>query len=135
MDIEKIKDAFLFREGGIEDNRSNNPVVTTGSIVWGLLLRSSIIIFLSIVIINYFQIYTYWWLVFFALWFFAAYPAWRQWQKFHSRMEDFTESTLCGSCRHFDKSSQLCRIYDEHVSVDYLPCGGDSWEPASYEGD
>ncbi len=129
MNFDKIIDILMFRETGDEDNESDQPVVTTGSVVWGLLLRSSIIIILSSVLINALELRTYWWWVLIALWFFAAWPAYRQWQQFSTRMEKFEESTLCGSCRHFDPSSQLCKIYDQHVSTNYIPCEGLAWEP------
>ncbi len=129
MDLEKIKDVFLFRKGTEEDNESNQPVVTTGSIVWGLVLRSAIIIFLSIIIVQYYEAYKYWWVSLFALWFLAAWPAYLQWQTFSKRMEKFEEDTLCGTCRHFDPSSQMCKIYDEFVSKEHVPCEGMDWEP------
>ena len=119
----------MFRETGDEDNETDQPVVTTGSVVWGLLLRSAIIIFLSAILINALELRTYWWWVLLGLWFFAAWPAYRQWQQFSSRMEKFEASTLCGSCRHFDPSSQLCKIYDQHVSTNHIPCEGLAWEP------
>lgn len=129
MNFDKIMDILMFRETGDEDNESDQPVVTTGSVVWGLLLRSAIIIILSSLLINALELRTYWWWVLIALWFFAAWPAYRQWQQFSTRMEKFEESTLCGSCRHFDPSSQLCKIYDQHVSTNYIPCEGLAWEP------
>jgi hypothetical protein len=48
-------------------------------------------------------------------------------------MKKFTEDTLCGSCINFEPSSQLCKVLDEHVSVDFIPCEGLRWEPKSYE--
>ncbi|MFP4529357.1 MAG: hypothetical protein ACLFQX_12480 [Candidatus Kapaibacterium sp.] len=127
--FDKIIDAFMFREGSDEDSDTNQPVVTTGSIVWGLLIRTAIIIIASMLLLDQFQWREYWWVVLFAIWLLAAWPAYRQYQKFSKRMENFESSTLCGSCRHFDPSSQLCTIYDEHVSTNHIPCGGDLWEP------
>lgn len=127
--LDKIIDALMFREGSEEDSLSNEPVITTGSIVWGVLLRSFIIIIISVFIIQKFSMQEYWWGAFFLIWVFAAFPAYRQYQKFNQRMEDFQESTLCGSCRHFELTGQLCRLYDEHVSKNYLPCEGQNWEP------
>jgi hypothetical protein len=131
LSFEKIIDLFMFREGSEEDSATNRPVVTTGSIVWGLMMRTTIIIVVSFFLLDQFQWREYWWLVLFAVWLLAVYPAYRQYQKFNKRMKDFEESTLCGSCRYFDPSSQLCTIYDEHVSSNHVPCGGDSWEPKS----
>lgn len=129
--IDKIADIFMFREGTELDNETNSPSVTTGSIVWGILLRSAIIISLSIVIIGYTDAYNLWWITLFAVWFLAAYPGYRQYQKFNKRIEDLKETTLCGSCRHFESTGQLCTLYDEHISRNHVPCEGMNWEPKS----
>lgn len=131
---DKLSDLFMFREGTEADDRGSLvPVLTTGSIVWGILLRTSVIVFLSFSIIYLYDLYKYVWVVLFALWFGAAYPGWRQFQLFQERIKKVTESTLCGSCMHFDKTSQLCKIYDEHVTREYIPCEGLNWEPINYE--
>lgn len=130
---EKIIDLLMFRETDDESDAANVPVITTGSIVWGLLLRSFIIVFLSFLLISYFQAYQYWWYSGFFLWLFAAYPAYRQYQSYSKKIEIIEEETLCGSCRNFDPSNQMCKIYDEHVSSDYIPCEGQSWEPKTFE--
>lgn len=128
--LEKINDLFLFRLGGDEDKYSDKPLVTTGSIVWGFLFRSSIIIALIFLIVEFTWFPQFWWISFFALWFFAAYPAWRQYQDYQERLKAFKEETLCGTCKHFEETSRMCRIYDEHVSVNRIPCEGLNWEPS-----
>ena len=51
--IEKIADILMFREGTEEDEEgAQQPIVTTGSIVWGVLLRSAIIVVISFLIIE-----------------------------------------------------------------------------------
>jgi hypothetical protein len=75
----------------------------------------------------------YWYFMLFAIWIGAAYPGWMQYKKYQERMKKFTEETLCGSCRHFESSAQLCKIYDRHVSSNYVPCEGMNWEPIPYE--
>lgn len=127
--LDKISDAFMFRSGTEEDSHSNKPVVTTGSIVWGVILRSFLIITISIFLLDRFNAQSLWWFVLFALWVLVAFPAYKQYQVFNKRMEEFEESTLCGQCRHFDSTSQVCRLYDEHVSKEYIPCEGSAWEP------
>lgn len=129
MNLNKIFDYFMFREGTETDDYSTKPIITTGSIVWGVLIRSFIIIFASLFLLEKFYFIYYWWLCVFALWFFVAYPAYSQFQYFSNRMDKFEEETLCGQCKHFSPSSQLCSIYDEHVSRTYIPCEGESWEP------
>ena len=133
VDYNKIFDVFMFRQESPDDSNSTEPVVTTGSIVWGVIIRAAIIIFASMFIIKYYELERYWWYVFFLLWFLVAWPAYRQYQNFHKRMEKFQEETLCGSCRHFDSTGQRCKLFDEHVSTNYIPCNGESWEPKSYE--
>ena len=129
MKLDTIIDLLMFRESTDADNYSVQPAVTLGSIIWGVLLRGAIIIFLSIIIIQYYELYQYWWTSLFVLWLLTIYPGWNQYVQFTKRMEEFEESTLCGTCKHFLSSSQLCKIYDEHVSKNYIPCEGDAWEP------
>jgi hypothetical protein len=127
---DKAIDIFMFREGTDEDEHgSSQPVITTGSVVWGMIFRSAVIVFLTFVIIDQFEIRSNWWIFSFILWFAAIYPGWRQYNKFTTRIKKIEEETLCGSCRHFEPSSQLCRIYDEHVTKDHIPCEGLNWEP------
>ncbi len=132
--FDKISDVLMFREGTEADEYGSLiPVLTTGSIVWGIMLRTVFVVFLSFVIFYLFDLYKFVWVVLFALWFGAAYPGWRQFQLFNERVKKVVESTLCGSCLHFEKSSQLCKIYDEHVTQEYIPCEGLNWEPLPYE--
>lgn len=133
MNFDKIVDAFMFREPSDEDSFTNKPKVTYGSIVWGVIMRSAILVFLSLIIVNYFALYSYWWFTLFLIWFLAIYPGWTQYQAFSKRIEEFSESTLCGSCKYFEKSGQLCSLYDEHVSKEHIPCDGDNWQPKSFE--
>jgi hypothetical protein len=136
MFYEKLIDILMFRQGTEEDEEGTmQPVITTGSIVWGIILRMSIIVFLSFLLFSSFEMRQYWWISLLAIWAIAAYPGWRQFAKFQENVKKVEESTLCGSCRHFDKTSQLCRIFDEHVSKDYIPCEGISWEPRHYDSD
>lgn len=132
--LEKIFDFLLFREGTTEDN-SSEPIVTTGSIVFGALLRAAIIIFITLFVVIEYDYRGYWWISAFFVWFFAFYPAYRQYTKYNQRIESFSEDTLCGKCKHFEPSSQLCRITDEHVTQNYIPCEGLSWEPKSFDLD
>ena len=129
MSYDKIIDAFMFREGTIEDNETTKPLVTTGSIVWGVILRSAIIMIISLFFVNNFRGSELWYIMLFAVWFFAAYPGYKQYKQFNSRMKIFQESTLCGTCKFFEPSGQLCIMYDEHVSSNHIPCDGQNWEP------
>lgn len=127
-DLEKIKHLFLFKDV-TEDDNHNEPVVTYGSIVWGVLLRTAIIVALTMVVTYGYGQNEVWYLSMFAIWLVALYPGWQQYQHFETRIKKFTEDTLCGSCKHFNQESQLCRLYDEHVTTNHIPCEGESWEP------
>ncbi len=132
--LEKISDALMFREGTEEEaDGSLQPIITTGSIVWGILLRSLIVFILSFAIMIYLENRTYGYMFFFIFWFVAAYPGWRQYQLFQTRIKKVEESTLCGSCINFESSSQLCKIFDEHVTRNYIPCEGLNWEPRHFD--
>jgi putative effector of murein hydrolase len=111
------------------EKTDKKPIITTGSIVWGVLVRTSLIMVLSLTLIDYFDFRYNWWVILLALWFIVAYPAYMKYKEISDKADEIVSGTLCGSCRHFVKSSQLCGIYDEHISEDYIPCEGDSWEP------
>ena len=134
--FEKIADIFLFREGTEEDEQGmKQPIVNVGSIVWGVILRSSIIIGLSFLFSSYIRFHDYWWLAVFIFWFAAIYPGWKQYQKYNVKIQDIEENTLCGKCKYFEPTGQFCKIYDEHITKDYIPCDGLDWEPKTFEGD
>lgn len=134
--FEKIADLFLFREGTEEDEQGiRQPIINVGSIVWGVILRSTIIVALSFLFIQYFRGNSYWWIVLFIFWFAAIYPGWKQYQNYNVKIKDIEENTLCGKCKYFEPTGQFCKIYDEHVTKDYIPCDGLDWEPKSFEDD
>ena len=126
---EKLLDYLMFREYNPNADRQSNPSITTGSIVYGLLLRSAIIIIFSMTITPMLELYSYWWAFLLLFWLGAAYPAYRQFQFYSEKIDSLTEDTLCGKCKHFDASSQLCKIMDEHIGENYIPCGGEGFEP------
>lgn len=127
--LDKISDILMFRLPTKEDSQSREPKVTTGSIIWGVLLRTAFLIVIITLLLESLSMRQHWWLMLFAIWFGAAFPAWNQYRKFQERIKEFQEETLCGSCVHFEANSQLCKIFDEHVSTEYIPCEGMNWEP------
>lgn len=129
MESKNIVDIFFFKE----KEKGGNPVVTTGAIIWGSLLRTFLIIVISFFIVRKYMLYEHIYVLIFVLWFFVALPAYKAYQSFNKEMDEFSESTLCGSCRYFEKSAQLCKIYDQHPTKDFVPCEGSSWELKSYE--
>lgn len=131
---EKLIDIFQFREGTEEEaDGSKIPIITYGSVAWGMLMRSFIIIMGTFFLFMNWDYRQYWFIILFLLWALAIYPGYRQFQKFSERIEHLKEDTLCGSCRHFEPTGQLCKIYDEHISKTYLPCEGESWEPKHFD--
>jgi hypothetical protein len=126
--LEKIKDLFMFREGGDTDNYLIPPVITSGSILWGILLRSAVLIIITMTLILALDKRELAWFAIFIFWVAVAYPAYRQYTAFNNRLQTLEEDTLCGKCKHFIKESQLCSVLDEHISKDTIPCEGAIWE-------
>ena len=126
---EQILDLFLLRTSP-PDYATDLPYYTTGSIVAAALLRVFIIGMVALLLNSQFQGSGWWWTtVMFAIWALGAYPAWLQYKKFNDHVEQFHAGTLCGSCRHFNPTNQLCMILDVHVTTEAPPCEGEAWEP------
>jgi hypothetical protein len=74
--------------------------------------------------------YSMWWMISaVGLYGFVVHPALVQYRLFREENKRIIESSLCSSCVHFDESSILCTKHDEHVTEEYIPCGGAGWEP------
>lgn len=133
--LDKLTDLLLFRytNQGKDTNNIEKPYITMGSIVWGGLVRTILIVVVSWTVVGYYELRDYWMVPLLAIVGLVIYPAYSQYQHFTSRIEVMQIETLCGSCKHFDPTNQLCIVYDEHVSTTYIPCEGDSWEPHTYE--
>jgi hypothetical protein len=125
---EKLLDLFLLRTRDPE-YAVDQPFYTTGSIVAAALMRVAVIAVVTMTLRPYMSSTTTWWVAMLGLWGLGLYPAWLQYDKHHERVERVTEGTLCGSCRHFNGTNQLCMILDEHVVSDEPPCEGEGWEP------
>ena len=116
MKIDKILDLFMFHEGTDEDSDTQNPKVTTGSIVWGVILRTILMVLLIFFVRERFDFGEYWYMLIFTFWFLVAYPAHRQYQKFTERMETFVEETLCGQCKHFNSTAFIGNETTAYIS-------------------
>lgn len=127
--INSFIDLLMFRQGGEYENDTTEPVITVGSIVWGVLLRTALVLIAWVFIIYEYQLFDEWWAGLFVVWLIALYPGYTQYKIFEGRVKKLGEETLCGSCRHFKPQGQLCQVYDEHVSTQHIPCEGLSWEP------
>lgn len=123
---------FFFRTPSEEDDYQE-PKITVGAIVFGALLRSALLILFSFFGVEYLDMRGMWWITAFLIWFLAIYPAYKQYEQYQKRIANFQQDTLCGKCKHFEPSSQLCKILDVHVTRNEPPCEGELWEPISYE--
>lgn len=129
-DGEKLLDLFLLRTKEPE-YAVDMPFYTTGSIVAAALMRVAILGVASIILSQWMDSTKVWWFAMITLWAVGVFPAWLQYQRFHEKIEKITEGTLCGACRHFNATNQLCMILDEHVTNEHPPCEGEAWEPRS----
>ncbi|HAW08085.1 MAG: hypothetical protein ABFD61_03785 [Chloroherpetonaceae bacterium] len=128
----KLYRILNFNVPNSENNTTTSiPLITTGSIVLGAIVRTAIIMVLALALNNVFDFRTHWVIILLLIWFIVAYPAYKKYQRFSDLEDKFSESIICGSCIHFDKSAQLCTMYDQHVSEDFIPCDGLDWEPKS----
>ncbi|MCU0331931.1 MAG: hypothetical protein MUE93_00810 [Ignavibacteriaceae bacterium] len=57
------------------------------------------------------------------------HPAMVSYRWFEQHNKKVIESTLCSSCKNFDRSAVLCIKYDKHPTENYIPCDGVEWEP------
>lgn len=125
--LDSLVDSLLLRYTA--PSTDGSPVRTTGSVVFGALMRGILVIVVGFYLWNTTQPETASFISFVLLWGYVVYPAYRQYVLFHEHVDTLTEETLCGSCRHFDRTSQRCAVYDEHITDSYVPCEGVDWEP------
>ena len=126
---EQILDLFLLRTS-VPDYAEDQPYYTTGSIVAAALLRVALIGIAATLLNSQFNSDGWWWTaVLFTFWGLGVYPAWVQYQRFNDEVEKLHNGTLCGSCKHFNPTNQLCMVLDEHVTTSEPPCEGEAWEP------
>lgn len=64
-----------------------------------------------------------------AVYVFIIHPTMVSYKWFEERNKNVISSTLCSSCKHFDRSAVLCLKYDKHPTEDFVPCEGEDWEP------
>ena len=130
---EQIVDLFLLRTT-VPEHATDKPYYTTGSIVAAAIMRVAIIGIIAIFLNDQFNSDGWWWTaVLFSFWLVGVYPAWLQYNRFHDDVEQLQEGTLCGSCKHFNPTNQLCMVLDEHVTSEEPPCEGEAWEPTPYQ--
>jgi glucan phosphoethanolaminetransferase (alkaline phosphatase superfamily) len=102
-----------------------------GRIVYWTIIRAAITIPVIWILMSYIY-FQFWWVVLFLTFYLVIlHPAIMQYKKFEEDNREIIESTLCSSCKSFDKSAVLCIKYDQHPTLENLPCEGTDWEPVS----
>lgn len=127
---DKVLDLFLLRVREPEYS-TDAPYYTTGSIVSAALLRMIVVVLAGYGLRQFVSETTMWTVMLFGLWALVAWPAYNQYVRFNTTIDDIKRDTLCGACRHFNPTNQLCSVLDEHVTTQIPPCEGESWEPRS----
>ena len=106
-----------------------------GEVVFWTIIRTAVVIPALWFLKSYFD-FQLWWLVsVMGIYGIIIYPMIIHYKTFEKKNKDIIESTLCSSCKHFDKTAVLCMKYDKHPTIDYLPCEGIDWEPVGSELD
>ena len=101
----------------------------------GALIYWGIVRFALVIVVFWFwhdriSNYSDWWSTFFvALVAVVIFPFQLQYRKHMEQVEETNKDSLCASCKHYAKDSMLCTALDEHVTLDYVPCGGAAWDP------
>lgn len=126
--FDEFMDLFLLRVQEPEGH-DDKPFYTTGSIVFAAMVRIAIIGVVTLIISRSVATETIWYVAMFAIWALGVWPAHQQYRRFNARVEQLQEGTLCGACRHFNPTNQLCTILDVHVTSEEPPCEGEGWEP------
>lgn len=102
-----------------------------GAIVFWTIIRSAILIPIIWILQSYLP-FNFWSIIsLVGIYGLIIHPAVQHYKLFEENNKEIIESTLCSSCKHFDRSAVLCMKYDKHPTVDYLPCNGIDWEPKS----
>lgn len=104
-----------------------------GDIVFWAIIRAAIVIPSLWILKGYIDYQLWWYIVLLGIYGVIVHPAIIHYRLFEEKNKEIFESTLCSSCKHFDKSSVLCTKHDEHPTKDFLPCEGNDWEPNSKE--
>lgn len=128
--LDTLMDILLFRLHK-KDPEDRIPHLTTGTVVLGGMIRLSILVITMWWISDYWEFHQFWPLFSILVVMIVFYPAYREISLFSESVESVAESTMCGSCMHFESSAQICSKYDEHITEQYIPCEGMDWEPHS----
>ena len=104
-----------------------------GEIVFWTIIRTALVIPALWIIEEYIR-FQYWWAVsLMIIYGVIIHPTIIHYRLFEEKNKDIIESTMCSTCKHFDKSAVLCLKHDKHPTKNSLPCEGTDWEPASFK--
>lgn len=93
-------------------------------------MRTAVVIPAVWILRSYIDSQQIWWLIcFMSIYGIIIHPAIIHYKLFEQKNKNIIESTLCSSCKHFDKTAVLCMKHDKHPSMEFLPCEGIDWEP------
>jgi hypothetical protein len=104
-----------------------------GEIIFWTIIRTAIVIPLVWFLQDYFTFQLWFTVVLLGIYGVIIHPAVIHYRLFEERNKEILESTLCSSCRYFDRTAILCTKLDKHPSTTFLPCQGFDWEPAEVE--
>jgi hypothetical protein len=100
-----------------------------GAIVFWTIIRTAVLIPIIWILQSYIDFQFWWVLNILSIYAVIIHPAIIHYNLFIEKNKDIIESTLCSTCKHFDKTAVLCMKYDKHPSLEFLPCEGLDWEP------
>jgi len=106
-----------------------------GDIVFWTIMRTAAVIPALWILRSYINFELWWAICLMSIYLIIIHPMIIHYKRFEEKNKEIIESTLCSSCKHFDKTAVLCMKYDKHPSLDSLPCGGVDWEPGFSEVD
>lgn len=104
------------------------PKVTIGSIVLYALLKTSVLMLGGWFVVEYYNMYQYWWILLLGIFLLGILPAYQQYEVYKEQSTIIEQNSLCATCRYYDDSGIICTMMDEHVSAQHTPCGGAGWE-------
>lgn len=106
-----------------------------GEVVFWTIIRIAVLIPAMWILRGYIDFQLWWIICLVCIYGIIIHPMVIHYKFFEQKNKDIIESSLCSSCKHFDKSAVLCMKYDQHPTMDFLPCDGLDWEPGVNEFD
>ncbi|MBE0573157.1 MAG: hypothetical protein IH618_16560 [Ignavibacteriaceae bacterium] len=100
-----------------------------GAIVFWTIIRTAITIPVLWILRSHMDAQLWWMVSIAAIYVLIIHPAMVSHRWFEKHNKKVIESSLCSSCKNFDRSAVLCIKYDKHPTENYVPCDGVEWEP------